>query len=70
MDSFNPSPLKSDAQLQPSPLMIVNKSQLISQLPTSPTPLNSPFPQERPCDSQIPALEHNLLDLPQIWHFS
>ena len=65
-----PPSLRSDTQLQPSPLMIVNKSQLISQLPTSPTPLNSPFPQERPCDSQIPALEPNPPDLPQIQCFS
>ena len=63
-------PLRSDAQLQPSPLTIVSKSQLISQLPNSPTPLNSLFPQERPCNSQIPALESNPPDLPQIWCFS
>ena len=50
--------------------MIVNKSQLISHLPTPPTPPNSPFPQERPCNSQIPSLESNPPKLPQIYHFS
>ena len=67
---LQPPPLRSDAQLQPSSPTIVNKSQLIFQLSTSPTPLNSPFPQEKSCNSQIPALESNPSNLPQIRHFS
>ena len=67
---LQPLSLRSDAQLQPSPLIIVNKFQLISQLSNPPTPLNSPFPQERPCDSQILILESNPPNLPQIWCFS
>ena len=63
---LQPLSLRFDVQLQPSPSMIVNKSQLISQLFNPPTSLNSPFPQERPCDSQISALESNPPDLPQI----
>ena len=63
-------PQRSDAQLQPSPLTIVNKFQLIFHLPTPSTPLNSPFPQERLCNSQIPSLESNPPKLPQICHFS
>ena len=69
LESIN-SLLRSDAQLQPSSSTIVNKSQLISQLPTSPTPLNSPFPQEGSYDSQILTLEPNPPDLPQIQQFS
>ena len=42
---IQPSPQRSDAQPQPSPSTIVNKSQLISHLPTPPTPPNSPFPK-------------------------
>ena len=67
---LQPLSLRSNVQLQPSPLTIVNKSQLISQLFNPPTSLNSPFPQKRLCDSQILALESNPPDLPQICYFS
>ena len=55
---------------KPSPSIVVNKFQLISQLPIPPTHLNSPFPQERPCDSQITSLKSNPPDLLQIQCFS
>ena len=40
----HPPPQRSNAQLQPSPSTIVNKSQLISYLPTPPHPPQLPFP--------------------------